>query len=186
MDDLAIIELYWARDERAIEETTQKYSSYCHSIAHNLLHNTADAEECVNDTWLNTWNSLPPQRPSILSAYLGTLTRNLSLTRYRAEHAKKRTGNRLAFSYEELQESVPNGCSAEDAVDLRELGKSINLFLSHLPEKDCCIFLRRYWYFDSIAAIAARYRMSQGTVKTRLYRIRLKLKSFLEQEGYSL
>lgn len=186
MDDQTIVSLYWARDERAIAETTEKYGIYCRSIAQNILKNSADSEECLNDTWLSVWNSLPPQRPAILSAYLGTITRNLSLSRYRAEHTKKRSGNRLAFSYEELQESIPDSCSAEEAVDVRELGQAVDRFLRTLPEQDCCLFLRRYWYLDTMGQIACRYHLTEGTVKTRLHRIRKRLKQFLEQEGYTV
>ena len=186
MDDQAIVALFWARDERAIEELSRKYSVYCRSIARNILKDSADAEECVNDTWLSTWNSLPPRKPALLSAYVAAITRNLSLSRYRADHAAKRGGRSLAFSYEELQESVPDSCSAEDAVSARELGTLLDQFLRSLPDRDCCLFLRRYWYYDTITQIAHRYGMTEGTVKTRLHRIRKKLKLYLEQEGYSL
>lgn len=186
MDDQTIVSLYWARDQRAIQETSEKYGTYCRSIAQNILKNAADSEECLNDTWLNAWNSLPPQRPAILSSYLGTITRNLSLSRYRADNTQKRHGDRLAFSYEELQESIPDSCSAEEAVNVKELGRTLDQFLRTLPPQDCCIFLRRYWYLDSMHQIACRYDLAESTVKTRLHRIRKKLKTYLEQEGYTL
>ncbi len=186
MDDQNIVALYWARDQRAIQETSDKYGTYCRSIAQNILRNTADSEECLNDTWLSAWNSLPLQRPAILSSYLGTITRNLSLTRYRAENTQKRSGHRLAFSYEELQESIPDSCSAEESVNARELGRTLDQFLRTIPEQDCCIFLRRYWYLDSISQISSRYDLTEGAVKTRLHRIRKKLKQYLEQEGYTV
>ena len=184
MNDQAIIDLYWARDEQAVQETEQKYGGYCRSIAWNILRDRRDTEECVNDTWMQTWTSLPPQRPQVLPAYLGTITRNLSLNRIRSAGAKKRAASRLELSYEELQESVPDGCTVEREVDTRELGRSLDRFLRKLPEKDRCIFLRRYWYMDSCNQIARRYRMSEGAVKSNLHRTRKKLRDYLEQEGY--
>lgn len=186
MDDQGIVDLYWARNEQAIAETEKKYGSYCRSIAQNILRNRSDTEECVNDTWLQTWNSLPPQRPGILPVYLGTITRNLSLNRCRSASAQKRGQGKLALAYEELAESIPDGSSVEQQVALRELGWEIDRFLRTLPRKDCCIFVRRYWYMDTTLQIAQRYRMTEGGVKVNLHRTRKKLKQHLEQEGYNL
>lgn len=184
MDDKAIIDLYWAREERAITETEKKYGAYCRSIARNILRDRADQEECLNDTWLQTWNSLPPQRPHVFPVYLGSITRNLSLNRIRRASAQKRGGNRPELAYEELQESVPAALSVEEQVAARELGRVLDRFLRTLPEKECCIFLRRYWYMDSNLQIAQRYHMTEGGVKASLHRTRKKLKAHLEQEGY--
>lgn len=184
MEDSTIIDLFWARSEDAIRETERKYGSYCRSIAWNILHNRADTDECLNDTWLHTWNALPPQRPQVFPIYLGTITRNLSLNRLRKAAAQKRGSNRLELAYEELQESVPAKNAVEEQIAARELGRELDRFLRSLPEKDCSMFLRRYWYMDSLSQIANRYHMTEGCVKTRLHRIRKKLKAYLEQEGY--
>lgn len=186
MDDQTIINLFWAREEQAITETEKKYGPYCRSIARNILRNVSDQEECLNDTWLHTWNSLPPQRPSVFPVYLGTITRNLSLNRIRHASAQKRGANRLELAYEELQESVPAGSTVEEQVATRELGRKLDRFLRNLPQKDCCIFLRRYWYMDTNSQIAQRYHMTEGGIKANLYRTRKKLKAYLEQEGYDL
>ena len=186
MEDQAIIDLYWAREEQAITETEKKYGAYCRSIARNILHNQADTEECLNDTWMKTWNSLPPQRPHVFPVYLGTITRNLSLNRIRYASAGKRGANTLELAYEELQESVPANSSVEEVVSARELGRKLDRFLRTLPEKECAIFLRRYWYMDTNAQIAKRYRMTAGGIKASLHRTRKKLKAYLEQEGYDL
>lgn len=186
MEDQAIVELYWARKEQAIRETEKKYGTYCRAIAWNILQDRRDTEECLNDTWMKTWTSIPPQRPVILSAYLGTITRNLSLNRLRTAAAQKRNAGSLERSYEELQESIPDGCSAEAQVNLRELGRSIDCFLRSLPQRDCCIFLRRYWYMDTNLQIARRYHMTEGSVKANLHRTRKKLKAYLAQEGYDV
>lgn len=186
MDDQTIMDLYWARSEQAIDETKKKYGTYCRSIAWNILRDTRDTEECLNDTWLRTWNSLPPQRPQVFSAYLGTIVRNLSLNQLRLASAQKRNTGRLELSYEELQESVPDGCTAEAQVEARELGRSIDRFLRTLPDRERCIFLRRYWYMDSHRQIARRCHMTEGGVKANLHRTRKKLKAYLTQEGYDL
>ena len=186
LDDEKIVELYWKREEKAISETDRKYRHYLYTVAFNILHNELDCEECLNDTWMKTWTSIPPQRPVILSAYLGTITRNLSLNRLRTATAQKRNAGSLERSYEELQESIPDGCSAEAQVNLRELGRSIDCFLRSLPQRDCCVFLRRYWYMDTNLQIARRYHMTEGSVKANLHRTRKKLKAYLAQEGHDV
>ena len=184
MDDQSIVALYWARDEQAIGETAAKYGSYCLSIAKNILKSDADSEECVNDTWLHTWNSVPPKRPSILSAYLGTITRNLSLSRFRDSETLKRKGNKLSQAYDELEESLPGSQSVEEEISAKELGHLLDQFLRTLSDRDCYLFIRRYWYLDSMAQIAHRYGMPEGSVKSRLHAIRKKLKTYLKKEGY--
>lgn len=186
MQDQEIVNLYWARDERAIDETSSKYGDYCFSIASSILKDHGASEECVSDTWFQTWKTLPPKRPAILPSYLGTITRNLAISRYRASSAMKRRTNRLTLAYEELEESVPNDQSPEELVSARELGKELSQFLRTIPQKDRCIFVRRYWYMDSIAQISQRYGIPQGTVKAKLHRIRQRLKVDLQEAGYSL
>lgn len=186
MEDHAIIALFWAREERALEETAHKYGSFCRSIAYNILCNREDTEECVNDTWLRAWNSMPPQRPSILSSFLGKITRNLSLDRFKLSHAGKRGGGQLPLALEELGDCVSGGESVEDQLAMKELSRLLDRFLRDLPERECCIFLRRYWFVDSIREIALRYQMAEGSVKSTLYRTRQKLRLFLEKEGVAL
>lgn len=183
MEDRSIIDLYWARDEKALEESQRKYGSYCWTIAHNILRSREDSEECVNDTWLRAWNAMPPQRPAILSSFLGRITRNLSLDRYKAQKRAKRGGGQLTLALEELGECLSDRADAEQLLLEAEVARAIDRFLRDLPEKEGCIFLRRYWYVDSTLEIAARYRMAEGTVKSTLHRTRKKLKAYLEQEG---
>lgn len=186
MEDNAIIALFWAREERALEETAHKYGSYCRSIAYNILCNREDTEECVNDTWLRAWNAMPPQRPGILSSFLGKITRNLSLDRFKLSHAGKRGGGQLPLALEELGDCVSGGESVEEQLAMKELSRLLDHFLRDLPERECCIFLRRYWFVDSTREIALRYQMAEGSVKSTLYRIRQKLRVFLEKEGVAL
>ena len=183
MEDHAIIALYWAREERALEETASKYGSYCRTIAYNILHSLEDSEECVNDTWLRAWNTMPPQRPSILSAFLAKITRNLSLDRYKAGHAAKRGGGQVPVALEELGDCVAESGSVEEQLELEELTRLLDRFLRNLSEKECCLFLRRYFFVDSTKEIAERYHMAEGSVKSSLYRTRQKLREVLEKEG---
>ena len=186
MEDHAIIDLYWARKEQALEETELKYGSFCRTIAYNILRSQEDSEECVNDTWLRAWNTMPPQRPGVLQAFLGKITRNLSLDRDKAARAEKRGGGQLPLALEELGECIPSAGSVEEALELEELTRLLDRFLRDLPEKECCIFLRRYWYVDSTRDIAHRYEMAEGSVKSTLYRTRQKLRACLEKEGVVL
>lgn len=183
MEDCDIIRLFWAREERALEETHQKYGAYCWTIAHNILKNREDSDECVNDTYLRAWNAMPPQRPAILPAFLGKITRNLSIDRYKAKKASRRGGGQLTLALEELGDCLPGSESVEDAVTAAELSRVIDRFLRTLPDKDCCIFLRRYWYFDAMGDIARRYHMAEGSVKSSLFRTRRKLRDYLLKEG---
>lgn len=186
MEDREIVQLYWNREHRAISETDSKYGSYCKTIAQNILGNKEDAEECVNDTYLNTWNSLPPHRPSVLSAYLGKITRNLAFDRYRSRHAEKRGKGEMSFVLDELAECVSGTDSVEDEVGRRELIRAINDFLATLPKEKCSIFLLRYWYVQPIAEIAKKYGMITGNVSVILSRIRVKLKEYLIERSYDI
>lgn len=186
MEDQSIVDLYWARQEQAITETDRKYGVYCRSIAVNILKSQEDAEECVNDTWLRAWNAMPPQRPAILAAFLGRITRNLSLDRYKAARTEKRGGGRPLVPLEELTQCLCEEKNPEELAQEAELSRVIDRFLRNLPEKECCVFLRRYWYVDTTLEIARRYRMSEGTVKSMLHRTRKKLRSYLEQEGIAV
>lgn len=186
MEDRDIIQLYWDRDEGAIPATADKYGGYCAAIARNILDDGRDAEECVNDTWLRAWNAMPPQRPGILSAFFGKLTRNLSLDRWRYNRAAKRGGPQVETALEELGECLPAPGRPEDRLEERETADLISRFLREQPQLDRVLFLRRYWYLDSVAALAERFSMNENTVKSRLHRTRLRLKEVLLREGVAV
>ena len=182
MDDVKIVELFFERNETAISETKAKYGSYCYSIAYNILKNNEDAEECENDTYLEAWKSIPPQKPKILSAYLGTITRQKSIDRWRKKTADKRGGGEIQLSLYELENCISHDKAISDEIFAEELSKKISEFLRTLPEKERNVFLRRYWYFDSITEICNRYGYGQSKVKMILKRTREKLFSYLEKE----
>lgn len=186
LEDERIIELFWQRSQQAIEQVSQKYGGYCYSIAHRILRSNADAEECVNDTWFRAWHTMPPNRPVFLASFLGQITRRLAFNRWKANRADKRGGGELSFVLEELDECVPTIPSAEQVAEAKELGAIINQFLYTLPKRACNVFIRRYWYAESIAEIAERYHMREGAVKSSLFRSRQKMRAYLEQEGISL
>ena len=183
MDDTQIVELYWERKECAIEETATKYGSYCYSIAQNILHNEDDAKECVNDTWLDAWNSMPPHRPSVLSTFLGKLTRRISIDKWRRSTAKKRGDGQLPLVLAELEDCISDGKSIEEETERKLLAEVIAAFVKSLPETEQKVFLCRYWYMDSVSAIATRFRFSESKVKSMLSRTREKLRVRLEKEG---
>lgn len=186
MEDSRIIELYWERSEQAIAETAAKYGAYCYAIAYNVLNNREDAGECVNDTYLGAWDSMPPQRPSILSAFLGKITRNLSLRRWRDAHVQKRGGGQLPVVLEELEECIRGKLSIEEQVEAKELSQWVNAFVSELPEVERKVFVCRYWYLDPVDAIALRYGFTKSKVKSMLMRTRGKLRACLEAHGVTV
>ncbi|MBE6541007.1 MAG: sigma-70 family RNA polymerase sigma factor [Ruminococcaceae bacterium] len=186
MDDVKIVRLYWDRNEDAIPATAEKYGSYCTSIAKNILGNEEDAEECVNDTYLNAWNSIPPHRPSILSAFLGKITRNLSFNRYKHNSADKRGGGELPAVLDELSELVFDSNNVEQELNTKELANAIDKFLDTLSPKKRSIFVCRYWYTDSVSEIAARYGMKEGAVSMTLNRLRKKLHNYLLERGIEI
>ena len=186
MSDLEIIELYWARDEDAITQTAAKYGSYCHSISYNLLSNMEDAEECVNDTYHKAWSSMPPQRPRCLLAFLGRITRNLSLNRYQQKHAQKRGGGQTELALSELGDCVPAATTVEQIMDEKLLAQSISRFLWMQSEQKRNMFVRRYWYMDPVDRIAKAYGMTRSNTASLLYRMRCDLKTHLEKEGITL
>ena len=181
MEDAEIIDLYWQRDQRAIDETHGKYGGFLTNIAWNILRSHGDAEECVNDTYLRTWNAIPPARPSAFRAWLGRIVRNLSLDRWRYNRAAKRGGGQVEALTQELSDCVTG--SPELLLEAAELSRLLDKFLRTLPQKERCVFLRRYWYCDSISDIAAQCHMASGTVKSSLHRTRGKLKRYLQEEG---
>ncbi len=186
MDDARIVQLYWDRDEQAIPATADKYGRYCTSIAKNILENKEDAEECVNDTYLRAWNSMPPHRPGILSAFLGKITRNLSLNKYKHNTADKRGGEEATVVLDELLDLVSDTDSVEQEIDCQELINTINIFLSTLSAEKRGIFIRRYWYFDSVSEIASRFGMTKNNISVTLNRIRIKLHDYLLKRGFEL
>ena len=186
MKDEEILDLYWARKEQAIAETQKVYGSYCYSIAWHILYDREDSDECVNDTWLRAWNAIPPQRPGKLALFLGTITRNLSLDRWKGKHAMKRGNGEMLLALDELGECIPDRHDTEEAIEAAELERLLNIFLHTLPERDCNVFLRRYWYVEEYGEIAERYGMKLNTVKTSLFRTRNKLREYLEKEGVVL
>lgn len=186
MEDGEIVDLYWARDENAIIETQIKYGRYCYCIAHNILYNKEDSEECVNDTYLNAWNAMPDLRPNRLSTFLGKITRNLSLNRWERYNAAKRGSGQVVLALDELHECVPARDSADQIVDDLALAEILDRFLAGLPKEKRMIFMRRYWYMSPIAEIAADYSMGESKIKMSLLRTRKELRQLLEKEGVSL
>lgn len=186
MGDQQIVDLYWARAENAISETAHKYGRYCHYIAYNILHNDEDSEECVNDTYLKAWNVIPPQRPNKLSTFLGKITRNLALDRYKYNSREKRGGAQMPLVIDELAECVSATDTTSHIIDDMVLVDCFNRFLATLPAEPRKIFMRRYWYFSSIKEIANDFSISESNVKMSLSRTRNKLKQLLEKEGFEL
>ena len=180
MEDSCIIDLYFARDERAITETDKKYGGYCHQIAMNVLDDRLDAEECVNDTWLRTWNSIPPTRPHVLRLFLGKTTRCLALDKYRRDRARGRN-KAVEMSLEELAECLP--MREEEAGELPAL---LNAFLVALPATDRQIFVLRYWHAHPVSHIAKAYGLTTNAVSVRLYKTREKLRAYLTERGYGI
>ncbi|MBE6660933.1 MAG: sigma-70 family RNA polymerase sigma factor [Ruminococcaceae bacterium] len=187
MQDSVIIELYNKRDERAIAETQDKYGAYCMTIAYNILADRLDSEECVNDTYLRAWNTIPPEQPEQLRSYLGAITRHLSLDRYREKTREKRGGGDMPLALEELDEIIAAPSDVEREYDLRALGECINRFLhTRVSARDCDIFLCRYYFVYPVEQIAKQLKFSEAYVRNILSRTRRKLKAYLEKEGYSI
>lgn len=184
MEDKQIVQLYWDRSQQAVEETSKKYGKYCYSIAYNILGNVGDAQECLNDTYLDAWNCMPPHRPSILSTFLGKITRRISIDRFRYIHAEKRGAGEMPLVIDELEECISAGSNVEQEVELQELTHIIETFLDSLSITERRVFVCRYWYMDSVASICMQFGFSQSKVKTMLFRMREKLKQHLLQEGY--
>ena len=183
MEDQGIIALFFDRSEQAIEETDKKYGGYCYSIAYNILFNREDSEECVSDTYLAAWNTIPPRRPNFLNAFLAKMTRHISIDRWRKRSAKKRGGGEIFLALEELDDCVDSS-STETEYEKKELSRVLNQFLSSLPETERNVFLCRYWYLDSIQTISEVSGFSQSKVTSMLHRLRGKLRKKLSEEGY--
>lgn len=184
--DHEIVALYHARDERAIDLTARKYGDYCFTIADNILRSREDAEECVNDTWLKTWNTIPPQKPNSLRHYLAKITRNLSISRWREQNTVKRGGGELTLALGELEEFLTDTREVENEAERVAFADCLNRFLRGLPARECHIFLRRYFYVETTGEIARRYGMKEANVLLILSRTRAKLRAHLEKEGYTV
>ena len=183
MEDEQILNLYFSRSEQAIGETASKYGPYCHSIAMHVLENEEDAEECVSDTWFSAWNSIPPKRPSPFSAFLGRITRNLSIDRWRRTRAFKRGGGQMELALEELKDCVSGAGTLENDLIRRETLGAVNRFLGQLSVVERNVFLCRYWYLESSWEIAEHSGFSQTKVRSMLHSIRGRLDTYLEKEG---
>ena len=186
MLDSEILDLYFARDERAISETQKKYGAYLYTVAYNVLENSEDAGEAVNDTYLGAWNSIPPQRPCAFSAFLAATARNLSLKKLRAFGAKRRGGGEAAVTLEELGECIPSPSGVEKELEARELAHILDTFLRELPETERRIFMRRYWFMEKTQDICRDYGFTEGKVKMMLLRTRKKLLKRLTKEGVNI
>ncbi len=186
MEDKDIIELYFARDEKAIDETARRYKAYCFTVAFGVLGSREDAEECVNDTYVGAWSSIPPERPASLRAYLGKIARNCALKKWRSRNTAKR-GGEVSIAYEELAECLPSArnCPVQ-SLEAAELTRCINSFISTLEDRERRLFVGRYWYFYSIADLAKSFGISQSNAKVSLHRLREKLRTVLEKEGYEI
>lgn len=184
MEDRQIIDLYWQRSSEAITRSEEKYGGYCYAISHNILQNREDALECVNDTWLQTWNTIPPQRPTCLSAFLAKITRNLSFNRWNSRSAEKRGGGELPLILEELAECIASPSDVEKEYDARELEQAVSRFVRALPAREADVFLRRCFFAETLPAIAQRYGLSENHISVLLSRTRKRLRIFLVKEGF--
>lgn len=186
MEDNVILDLYFSRDEQAITETDRKYGSYCYHVANRILNSKEDSEETVSDTYWQVWNAIPPQRPNYLKLFLARIARNLAFTRWRRQTADKRGGGETALVLEELAECIPGTERIDDQLNAKELVRTIRLFLNTLSEREQDIFLQRYFYVADPDAIADRHGIRRSYVNLILSRTRMKLKTYLTQEGYYL
>lgn len=184
MNDNEIIELYFNRNEQAIKESSDKYGAYCFSVANAVLSNHNDSEECVNSTWLAAWNTIPPQKPSVLKMYFAKITRNTALSTYRKRIAKKRENSEFEASLEEISECISLNEGVEQQIDKEQLNRAINSFLKSLNARDCSVFIRRYFFSDSIKSIANYYCLGESNTLSILFRTRKKLKEYLTKEGF--
>ena len=183
MEDKQIVDLYWQRSEMAISETNLKYGRYCHTISYNICGTDEDAEECVNDTWFRAWNLMPDQRPTVLSVFLGRITRSISIDRIKTKNRIKRGGGEVPLVLDELEECIPGGTGPEQALEEKELQAAIGRFVSGLPASEKKIFILRYWYLESIPNISNKLCYSRGKIKSSLFRTRRKLLAYLQEEG---
>ncbi len=184
MEDSQIVKLYLNRNELAIKETSDKYGGYCFRIAYNILANREDADESVNDTYMKTWDCIPPHQPTVLSAFIGKITRHISLNRWRDKNRLKRGGGQVFLALDELDECIPSGSDVENNIVCKELAQAINLFLNTLSDTERDVFVCRYWAIASVHEISRKFNFTEGKTKTMLFRTREKLKDYLKKEGF--
>ena len=184
--DKEIVDLYFIRSEKAIKESENKYGSYIKTVSYNILNNIGDCEEVLSDTLLKTWNSIPPKKPQNLKMFLAKIARNLSFDRFRAKNAEKRGKNEVKLVLDELSECLASNETTENLIEAKELSSLINKFIYSLPERDARIFVRRYFYVESVKKISERYELQENNVAVILSRSRQKLKEKLRKEGYIL
>ncbi len=184
VEDLHIVELYWERDPKAVSCTEEKYGNYCFAVANHILSNTEDSKECVNDTWLQAWNQMPPHRPNALRMFLAKITRGIAFNRYKANMARKRGSGQFMLALEELAECLTDEVQVEDTVIANELGECIRKFVQQLPVREGDVFVRRYFFTEPIVEIAKNYGLTVNHTTVMLSRTRKKLKQYLIEEGY--
>ena len=184
MKDQDIVNLYWDRNEDAIHQTQMKYGAYLSKVSYNILADFEDSKECVNDTYLAAWNSMPENRPNNLATYLGKITRQISIDVFRKRHREKRYASEFAISFDELGDSFTDGVTPEQQLNAKLLDEAINRFVSALPAMAQKAFVGRYYFFDSLKEIASYCGMTESKVKILLFRTRQKLKLYLKKEGY--
>lgn len=184
LSDEAIIELYWNREERAIKATDEKYGKYLFTIAYNIVRDELDCEECLDDTYLGTWNSIPPTRPTLFQVFLAKIMRNVALDRFRKKSAAKRIPSEMIVSLDEIDGYLPYDASVEEAVLIQEISRVLNEYLGSLSDRDEFIFVCRYYYSDTISDIAKMLDLNSKTVSAALLKLREGLKDRLEKEGY--
>ena len=182
MEDVKIIDLYFQRSENAIKETDNKYGGYCKVIANNIVGNISDSEECVNDTYLKLWNSIPPSVPKVFKAYVGKIIRNFAISKYRKNNCDKRGSGDVSLVVEEIEEFLPAVDNVDTIIESNLVLKVVNKVLVALPEENRKMFVRRYWYADSISNIAKKFNATESKVKSVLFRIRNILKEELSKE----
>ena len=184
MTDTEIIELYRSRSENAVRESDRKYGAYCFAVADNILNSREDSGECVNDTWLHTWNVIPPKCPDRLKMFFAKITRNLAVDRLRLKKSQKRGGGQLEAALDELEDCIAGRSIVDEALDKKLLGECIDAFQREIKTRDRQFFLRRYFYTEAVSDIASRFGVSANAVSVSLARTRGKLKERLEKEGF--
>lgn len=182
MNDDEIIQLYFDRNQNAIAETSEKYGAYCKKISYNILYNEQDTEECVSDSYVSLWQTIPPKKPNCLRTYLGKIVRNISINRYEKDHAQKRGLGETEIILSELEDCISSTSSMEKEFDCKELTKAINNFLSTLKKEKRIVFVRRYWYMSSVSEVAELCGISQSKAKSILFRVRKELYEYLQKE----
>lgn len=186
MNDSEIVQLFFDGNEQGISEAAKKYGGYCKAIALNIVKNAEEADDIVNDTYMKAWESIPPQRPAALGAFLGRIAKHCALNRVKSEQAQKRGNNEIPLIFDELSELISDGSNVENAAETKEIIRVVNEYLRELPNVSRDVFILRYWYCYTNSEIANRLNLREGNVRAILSRTRKKLKKYLNEEGYEL